>query len=95
MTVVSVDGLVGRVVETGGGTAWVMLLTNPACRVSGVVRRSGVGGIVAARPGGRLALTGVPLLSDVAPGDLVVSSGLGGVFPAGWPVGEAVAMSPE
>lgn len=95
MPVVGVNGLVGRIVETSGTTSWVMPLTNPACRVSGVVRRSGVVGIVAARPGGALALTGVPLLADVAPGDLVVTSGLGGVFPAGWPVGEAVAMAPE
>ena len=95
LPVVSPDGVVGRVVEVGPRICWVMLLTHADCRVSAVVQRSRVQGIVEYRPGRGLILAFLPVRADVAPGDLVVSSGLGGVFPAGWPLGEAVNMTEE
>lgn len=95
LPVVCPDGVVGRVLEVGPRMSWVMLLTHPDCRVSAVVQRSRIQGIVEYRPGQGLVLGFLPVQADVAPGDLVVTSGLGGVFPAGWPIGEAIHMREE
>jgi rod shape-determining protein MreC len=43
----------------------------------------------------RLALAYVPLSADVRIGDVVLTSGLGGRFPAGFPVGTIVALHPD
>jgi rod shape-determining protein MreC len=43
----------------------------------------------------RLALASIPLSSDVKVGDLVVTSGLGQRFPAGFPIGRIVALRPD
>jgi rod shape-determining protein MreC len=40
----------------------------------------------------RLELENVPITADIKTGDLLVSSGLGGRFPAGYPVGEVVSV---
>jgi rod shape-determining protein MreC len=95
MAVVCPEGLVGRVYDVAPRISWILPLVHPDCRVSALVRRSRVLGIVEWRPGRELVLAKIPRLADVAPGDLVVSSGLGGVFPAGWPVGEAVGLTEE
>lgn len=93
--VVTPAGIVGRVVEVAANHCWVMPLIHPECKVSALVRRSRVTGIVEHDRAGGLALTRVPRLADIGPGDVVVSSGLGGVYPAGWPIGEAVSISEE
>ena len=83
-------GLVGRVAGVAGGSARVLLLTDPSSRVPVTLQPSGQ----------RAVLTGdnttLPLLDfveapeEVRPGDRVVSSGDGAVFPAGIPVGRVV-----
>lgn len=84
--VISSDGLVGRTVEVSAHTADVLLVSDPACKVSARVARTGSFGIVA---GYGTNLKGYPVARmqfihkdiPVRPGDAVVSSGLGGVFP--------------
>jgi rod shape-determining protein MreC len=43
----------------------------------------------------QLALANIPLSSDVKVGDAIVTSGLGGRFPAGFPVGTVTALQPD
>jgi rod shape-determining protein MreC len=86
--VVSVDGLVGKIVQVSPRTAWVMTLRSPECAVSALDQRSRVRGIVRWRYRGGLSLQLVPAGSDVVEGDAVLSSGLGGVFPKGLKIGE-------
>ena len=95
MPVVTADGLVGRILEVHGYTAVVQLLTDHNCRVSAVVQRhSRVNGIVSFEDG-RFYLKNVSLRGDIKIGDLIVSSGLGELFPKGLYVGQVVELGDE
>ncbi len=96
--VVSVEGLVGVVEKVSPRTSRIRLLRNENSPVSVRDTRSRVLGIVEWDPGeGRLRVSKAPLQSDVAVGDTLISSGLGGVFPPGLPVGTVAEVrdSPE
>lgn len=83
-------GLVGRISGVGGQTARVILLTDSNSRVPVSVQPSGQKAILA---GDNSALPPLEFLEDadsVRAGDIVVSSGDGGVFPAGLLVGKVV-----
>lgn len=86
--VVAWGGAVGRVVAVSPGHAKVRLLTDPNSGVGALVQRSRVQGMVVGRPEGRLDLLYVPTFSDVAHGDRVVTSGMDGIFPRGFGIGE-------
>jgi len=84
---VSVDGLVGKVVEVNAYTSWLTTLLSPECAVSALDQRSRVRGIVGWRYPKGLELRHVAIGADVMEGDEIVSSGLGGVFPKGLRIG--------
>ncbi len=94
--VIDAGGLVGQIIAVQAGTATVLLLTDPDHAVPVMVARSGVR-LLAYGSGrsDRLALANVPLSADVRIGDVVLTSGLGGRFPAGFPVGTIVALHPD
>jgi rod shape-determining protein MreC len=92
LPVVAPDGLVGRVVEVTPFTAKVQLITDPISASGGLLQRTRVTGIVSGNLGAGLKVRYLPLLADVAVGDEVVTSGMGGVFPKGIPVGRVVAV---
>lgn len=90
--VITPDGLIGRTVSVSERTADVLLLSDPSCKVSVRLSRSGVFGIVAGlgvKPGEQPACRMDFILptADVHEGDEVVTSGLGGLFPKGLLVG--------
>lgn len=94
-TVLTAQGLVGRVSEVGFATSQVVLLGNPDCRVSVVVLDSGTRelGMIAPSSSSPLDDTLVELNyiarnTKLAAGLKVVTSGQGGVFPAGIVVGQ-------
>ncbi|MFT4197281.1 MAG: rod shape-determining protein MreC [Pseudoxanthomonas sp.] len=86
--VIDAGGLLGQIVEVGPSHSTALLLTDPDHAVPVMVQRNGVR-LIAYGTGraDRLQLLNVPLNSDVKEGDVVVTSGLGGRFPAGFPVG--------
>lgn len=93
--VLSVQGLVGKVISVSGGRSKVALLGDPSCRVAAVLGNSGHGGIVT--PSGQGAinrriveLKHLPSEADLAPGAEVLTSGAGGVFPSGIPIGRLI-----
>jgi len=90
--VLAPDGLVGRVVEVTPMSAKVQLLTDPVSAVGGLVQRTRVTGIVSGNLGAGARVRYLPLLADVVVGDEVVTSGMGGVFPKGIPVGRITAV---
>ena len=92
LPVVAPDGLVGRVIEVTPYTAKVQLITDPVSASGGLLQRTRVTGIVSGNLGAGLKVRYLPLLADVAVGDEVVTSGMGGVFPKGIPVGRVVAV---
>lgn len=80
-------GVMGQVVEAGPFSAYVMLISDPNHALPVEVNRTGLRTIaMGTGDTGRLALTDLPLSADVRRGDLLVTSGLGGRFPAGFPV---------
>ncbi|MCK4272548.1 rod shape-determining protein MreC [bacterium] len=87
MSVVTSQGLVGRVVEVYPSTAIVQVLLDRNCPVSAMVQRSRVSGILVYEGGASFRLKNVPWRMDVVAGDMVISSGLGGVFPKGLQLG--------
>jgi rod shape-determining protein MreC len=95
-SVIDAGGLVGQIIAVRPGTATVLLLTDPDHAVPVMVGRSGVR-LVAYGKGrsDRLELANIPLSSDVRVGDTAVTSGLGGRFPAGFPVGTITALHPD
>jgi rod shape-determining protein MreC len=87
---------VGRVVAVTPGHAKVRLLTDPNSGVGAVVRRKGrPKGIVVGKGRGELELLYVPGYSEVGIGDFVVTSGLDGIFPRGFGLGNIEEIRPD
>jgi rod shape-determining protein MreC len=88
--VLTPDGLVGRVDRVTPHGARVLTLLHRDCAVAARVERSRVDGVLEWEFGAlpRLSLAYVSSQEDVKTGDLVVTSGLGGMFPAGLKIGE-------
>jgi len=93
--VVTADGLVGRIDrEPGSSTSLVSLLNDPANAVAAVVQRSRVQGVFQfAGDEGRLFH--VLQAADVLSGDVIISSGLGGVYPEGLMIGTVMSVSDD
>ena len=91
--VIAPEGLVGRVVEVRPGAAIVQVLTDPTSTVGAHAVRTRTSGIVEGDPRGGvrfkyMARDG----SGITPGDVIVTSGLGGLFPRGIPIGRVTAI---
>jgi rod shape-determining protein MreC len=95
-TVIDAGGVVGQIIEVGPLQSTVLLLTDPDHAMPVAIARNGVR-LVAYGTGraDQLALASVPLSSDVKVGDILVTSGLGGRFAAGFPVGTITALRPD
>lgn len=86
--VLDAHGVMGQVVEALPNTSTVMLITDPAHALPVAVERTGMRAI--ARGSGALdtlELPNIPISADLKIGDKLITSGLGGIFPAGFPVG--------
>ncbi len=95
-SVIDAGGLVGQVIAVKPMHATALLLTDPSHAVPVAVARSGVR--LVAYGDGRsdvLRLPSIPLSSDIKVGDRLVTSGLGGRFPAGFPVGTILSLRPD
>ncbi|MGH7565564.1 MAG: rod shape-determining protein MreC, partial [Gemmatimonadota bacterium] len=86
--VVTLEGLIGKTVDVGRSASEVMLFSHPEFSASAML----VGGdhleygVVRAAPNGEVELF-LPLRSGSEPGDRIVTSGYGGTFPRGIPIG--------
>ena len=86
------QGLIGRITHVTDVYATVQLLTDPAHRVAVRVANSREMGIVKYRSGEGLILDNLPVQASVAEGDLIISSGLGGIYPPGLVVGRVQSV---
>ncbi len=93
--VLSTKGLVGRVLEVGRRSAKILLISDPNSKVGVMIQRNRQGGILTGRPDGRCKMIYISLDSDVAPGDKVITAGLGEIFPKGVLVGEVIKVDKE
>lgn len=91
--VIDAQGLVGVVLSTQAQTSRVLLLTDPGFAVPVQSVRSGERAIATGSgAGGELRLSYVPRTADFVEGDQLVTSGLGGRFPVGYPVGTITSI---
>lgn len=95
--VIAPEGLVGMVQTVDPTMSTAIIWPHPDFRVSAMAGDGSAFGIVAAHRGGGperylLEMRGVQFRSELEPGTLVVSSGLGGVYPRGIPIGTVVAQ---
>lgn len=92
--VIVTRGVVGRVLELRRHSAVVQLVTDPASSIGGVVNRTRAQGLVEGVAGGRMRLKLAAREEGVTVGDLVFTSGIGGLFPKGLPLGRIVRVHP-
>jgi rod shape-determining protein MreC len=95
--VVAPEGLIGMVLNAAERTSIVMTWAHPEFRVSAFTVNGNAAGVVAPSGGGETALEfrGVPYRDSVPVGTVVLSSGLGGVYPKGIPVGTVTGVVRE
>lgn len=81
--VVAPAGIIGRVVEAYPRYAKVMLIVDRHSGADAMIQRTRVRGILEGKGGNRCSLEYVPKNADLQEGDLVLASGLGGIYPQG------------
>ena len=85
---VNADGIIGQVLRADDMTSEAILISDPSHAIPVAVNRTGLLTIAyGTGDTGRLDLPFVPKSADIREGDLLVTSGLGGSFPANYPVG--------
>jgi len=85
--IIDADGVVGQVIRTDRHTAQAVLISDPGHALPVEVNRNGLRTIaVGTGELDRLDLPFLPNNADIQRGDLLVTSGMGGVFPTGYPV---------
>jgi rod shape-determining protein MreC len=96
MAVISPAGVVGRVILSSPRAAKVQLLVDRNAAAGAVVERSRAQGVVVGVGADGLRMDYVPGTADVKPGDLVVTSGIDGIYPKGFVIGtvESVERGP-
>jgi rod shape-determining protein MreC len=87
-----VEGLVGRIIEAGGLSSRVLLITDSASRVPVKIERTGHSAMAGGINGPYMHLLYIDPDADLKIGDHVVTSGQGGLFPPNIPVGSIAAV---
>ena len=85
LAVLIADGLIGKITSVTAGEARVLLLTDPNCKASALVQSSREPGVVAG-----MEMTYVDRRAKINPGEAIITSGLGGVFPKGIHIGTVI-----
>jgi rod shape-determining protein MreC len=84
--VIDAFGIMGQITEVNLHTSRVTLITDPSHAIPVQVNRSGLRAMVFGTGQDTVAVRYLTALADIQEGDLLVSSGIGGGFPAGYPV---------
>ena len=92
MPVVTERGLVGRVAEVYSTIARIQLITDPQSSVNVRLQSSRADGALQAQLNGELWVEAIDQSASVTPGELVLTSGLGGAFPSDIPVGQILTV---
>ncbi len=96
MTVITPDGLVGSVRNAYGSYSEVELITDPRSAVSAIVQRadSRIAGVVKGTTDfdSSINMNNIPQNANIVEGDLIITSGLGGIYPKGIPIGTVLSL---
>jgi rod shape-determining protein MreC len=94
MAVITVDGIVGKVLRVYRSTSLVLLIDDQTSGVGSILDKTRLQGILRGTPSGELVLEKVMSDETVSPGELVLTSGGDGIFPKGLLVGKVTKASP-
>jgi rod shape-determining protein MreC len=92
MAVISPQGVVGRIVVASLQAAKVQLLIDRNAAAGAIIARSRAQGIVVGEGGDLLRLEYVSEVADIATGDVVMTSGIDGIYPKGFVIGRVDAV---
>lgn len=95
MAVVTAQGLAGKIYNVSRYNSTAQLLLDRNFRVSAMIQRSRVTGIIKWHQGDHLMLAEVPRRSDVTAGDTVITSGLSTIFPGGLEIGRVLRVDED
>lgn len=97
MSVMTADGLIGSVSAVSPLSSRVLLLTDPGRAVSSMVQRSRDPGMVESNPEqpGTLRMYNLPRDANIQKGDIIISSGKGGIFPEGLLIGYVLQVGAD
>lgn len=91
--ILDAEGVMGQIVHAGPYTSTAVLITDTSHAIPVQVNRNGLRSIaIGSGTINRLELPYIPNNSDIQPGDLLITSGLGGRFPPGYPVAKVGAV---
>jgi rod shape-determining protein MreC len=94
MPVITAGGIVGKVLRVYPSTSLVLMISDQSSGVGALLEKSRLQGVLRGTPDGELILERVMSDEQVAPGEVVLSSGGDQVFPKGLPVGTVTKASP-
>lgn len=92
MPVCSSGGVIGQIIEVSANTSTVRLITDDQSGVSAMIQGSRAQGVLQGQADGILRLEYVLSDAEVATGDIVITSGIGGTFPKGLPLGTVASI---
>lgn len=95
MPVTDSSGVIGQIIEVAPTSAVVRLITDEASGVSAMVQSTRAQGMLQGQPDGTLRLEYVSVDADVKEGDIIVTSGIGGIYPKGLPLGTVASVERE
>jgi rod shape-determining protein MreC len=87
MGVITVQGVVGYVLSTEMDSAQVVVITDRSSAIDALVQRTRARGLMSGKDSSTIRLRYLERADDVAVGDAIVTSGLKGLFPKGFPIG--------
>jgi rod shape-determining protein MreC len=90
--VVTHQGVVGHIIETTPSAAKVLLICDQNSSVAVLIQRNRAEGIMVGGRKGRCKINYLARTADIQPGDVVITSGLGGIFPKGLMVGKVTQV---
>ena len=92
MPVITQQGLVGNITAVTAGAARVQLINDPGSSINSMIQQSGVEGVVNGKITGEIELNMVSKSATIQPGELVLTSGLGGNYPANIVIGQVITI---
>ena len=95
MPVITDQGLVGNIAAVTAGAARVQLINDPGSSINVVLQQSGAEAVLNGQITGEIDLNMISQNATVQPGDLVMTSGLGGNYPANIVIGQVLTVRNE
>lgn len=90
--VITVEGVVGYVLKADTDSSIVLVLTDRSSAIDAIVQRTRAQGLVSGKNLSSCRLRYLERADDVAAGDMIVTSGLQGYFPKGFPIGKLTSV---